>query len=325
MAKEIGVGELLFRLAEIGDEAGVRQALASGANPNDTDADLWTPGIFAARAGHAAVIRLLLSAGWNCSRRTLENWAAGTYAALDGHVEALTVLLEAGWNPGTPDSIGQTAGHLAALAGRADVIRTLAKSSLDWGVLDNSGASAGYFAAAHGHETALGAILDAGWNPNEIRKGPGRKPMLYPGHAAATLGETKSLAILLDAGWNPGAKDDLGRSAGYLAARAGQLESVRILLGRGWRPDEDAPRWLALHGAAAAGEAGCLQELLLMGSDMEKADLKGKLAIDMAVESGHWECEKLLLAERSIAEGERIRAQTGWEVGAMKAKKKKSL
>lgn len=130
----------LIRAAIDGDEAGVRQALERGADPNARGPDGWMAGHHAAEIGHDGVLRILIEAGWNPdAEESAGNWAATDLAAARGGASSLAELLRGGADPNRADANGWTAGHVAAVNGSDDCLEALLMAGWDCGSRDREG------------------------------------------------------------------------------------------------------------------------------------------------------------------------------------------
>lgn len=175
------MSDALARLCEAaarGDLAGVRAALAAGADPDapcpDLDGETALHLAAAARGERAAeVVAQLLRAGADPLRRARAGTPVDTAAEV-GHTAALERLLRAAG--GDPD-LGRTRG-LTPL----------------------------HRAAGRGHIGAVRLLLDAGADPN--LPGPGGETPL---HAAAGAGHAEVVHLLLARGADPSLQDREGR------------------------------------------------------------------------------------------------------------------
>ncbi|MEW2270058.1 ankyrin repeat domain-containing protein [Streptomyces sp. SID685] len=99
----------LFTAILMGDTAGVRAALRSGADPAGADGDGTTPLYTASVNGEADIARLLLTAGAHPDTESAGPGAEGTplcAAACWGHTETVRALLAHGADPNLREDHG---------------------------------------------------------------------------------------------------------------------------------------------------------------------------------------------------------------------------
>lgn len=115
----------------------------------------------------------------------------------------------------------------------------------------------------------------------------------------ADNGETACMQALIDAGANPDSvrKSD-GAAPLHIAAKAGQLANLTLLLERGAmvnaiRTSDGAT---PAHAASRAGQTRCLKALINKGADIHACTLDGITPLFAAVEGGHLDCLKTLIA-----------------------------
>ncbi|XP_049947999.1 ankyrin repeat and LEM domain-containing protein 1-like [Schistocerca serialis cubense] len=89
---------------------------------------------------------------------------------------------------------------------------------------------------------------------------------------------------------------DTGWTALHSAAQEGKEGAAqRLLFSMGSHVNaQDADGCSALHVAAAWGRAGVLRELLAAGADVALRMADGRSARDLAQQTGHFACAKLL-------------------------------
>lgn len=115
----------------------------------------------------------------------------------------------------------------------------------------------------------------------------------------ADNGETACMQALIDAGANPDSvrKSD-GAAPLHIAAKAGQLANLTLLLERGAmvnaiRTSDGAT---PAHAASRAGQTRCLKALINKGANIHACTLDGITPLFAAVEGGHLDCLKTLIA-----------------------------
>ena len=115
----------------------------------------------------------------------------------------------------------------------------------------------------------------------------------------ADNGETACLQALIDAGANPDSvrKSD-GATPLHIAAKAGQLANLTLLLERGAKVNaiRTSDGTTPAHAASQAGQTDCLKALINRGADIHACTPDGITPLFAAVEGGHLDCLKTLIA-----------------------------
>lgn len=93
------------------------QLLAAGADPNETNADGWTPLMFAAMANDVAIAGVLLAAGADVNRRGRDGSTALLKGALWADLPLIALLLRHGADRRHRDAEGWTAERVAKVRG----------------------------------------------------------------------------------------------------------------------------------------------------------------------------------------------------------------
>jgi hypothetical protein len=117
--------EKLLDVAGKGDGAGVRAALAQGADVNAADAKGRTALMLAAEHGHALTARLLLDHDALPNARAADGSTALILAAKNGHLDTVLVLLKYHAGVNVTDRSGMTPLMHAAHAGHVDTVQLL--------------------------------------------------------------------------------------------------------------------------------------------------------------------------------------------------------
>lgn len=329
-----GPDQDLLVAARRGDTAGIKLALAAGADPNATPsreaADQRTPLIAAATAPDLAGLRALIAAG-----ATVNRVAAGLTALLAaardsyaGRIEAVMTLLANGADANLADEADNTPLHFAALTREAGIAQSLldAGARLDavnregmtplalaceagnWGVAefllkrgahaDLEGATpALLFAAAVDGDDAKGVKLLLKARAKVNSSGPHNRTALM---VAALADNAEVAEALMAAGAHVDARDDSGHSALLEAARAGANRVLRRLVFH--KPDTAVTGALgrgALHYAALSPSADSetVRLLLTLGCAADLRDESGRSAADLAAAAGRWPMVRVLDAD----------------------------
>jgi len=280
----------LIEAAEKGDLAGVKKALAEGANVNagidGSQAALMT----AALGGHRSVVQALLDGGANPNLEAQHlGQTALSMAASGGHDEIIKLLLARGASINhrsgkyKPPYSGVTALFIAALRNRVSTIELLVKSGADPNIENDDGLTPLMYAAAKGHIDALNALIRAG-APVDYVASTGVTALLS---ATAAHAEWQMTAYLASAGADPNArvgpgkdfpKEFMGATPLMLAALDTDPSSAFILLMAGADPGIKSP-----SGMTAAGNvAKKLSETAKGGRSREELELLRKALTEPA-------------------------------------------
>ena len=225
----------LVRAVLDGDASAMRDLLASGADPDLSNAARYGPLAIAARLDQAPLVRLLLDAGANPDIGDVARDEASPLhqSARGGSLEPARLLLAAGADPNKLNARGFTALHLAALYDRAALAAALLDAGTDPAVrsVDPDPSIGEYTAFDFAVEQGRLVVADT-----LLAKSAPATPADRLARAALT-GDTARLKAMLQAGADPDRPSTPGVLPLALAARFGHLEAVQILLADGADPN----------------------------------------------------------------------------------------
>jgi len=185
----------LMTAVEMHDIAGIRRALADGAELNVVDSFGWSALTRAASAGNLAICSELLSCGASPDGGDEGDLPPLISACLHGNYPTVELLLRYGADLNARTRGGGTALNIAASAGQLDIACALIRAGAD-----------------------VNAADDHGWTP-----------------LMGAVSQSESTAVveaLLRAGAHPDLRDDEGNTAVQIAARDNNLRVVELLLRR---------------------------------------------------------------------------------------------
>ena len=321
----IGPQQDLLLAARRGDAAGVKLAIAHGADPNapppPESADQRSPLIAAATAVEPGALRALIAAGARVDGVSggLTALLAATRDSFDGRISAVLTLLANGADPNLADDAGNTPLHFAASTRDAAVIQSLLDVGARIDAANREGMTALALACEAGNYVVVDFLIKHGAQSDVEGTTPallfaaavdgddarGVKRLLKArakvdargphGRSAlmvAALADNAEIAeALLAAGAQVNACDEAGTSALLEAARAGANRVLRRLVFH--KPDaagRDSRARSALHLAARAGSADpeSVRLLLALGCDPAALDADGRTAAEHAAAAGRW-------------------------------------
>ena len=132
-AKSVGrVGKFtLIKWVQAGDADNVRQVLAIGGKPDQTDEDNQTALMWAAKLGHLEIVNALLDGKADPNKTDKGGRTALMLTATRGHVNIAKALLDFGAYVNATDKGGRTALTIAASADQAEIYRVLLNGGAD--------------------------------------------------------------------------------------------------------------------------------------------------------------------------------------------------
>ena len=247
----------LWSLVSKGDLAGVKAAIAAGANVNAKYNYGDTPIYVATVKNHPDVAKLLLAHGANPNAKDAKIGKTALHLAAQlGHADIVKLLLAYGANVNARTKYGDTPLHLAAL-GHPKIVKLLLAHRADINAKSTYGRTPLYDAAANGHSDIVKLLLAHGANPNikdkdgttalSVAVGTGHskiaKLLLAHGakiydrnellRTASLVGDFDIVKYLLAHGADPNSKDSFGTTALQRAVRNGHSEVAKLLLAHG--------------------------------------------------------------------------------------------
>ncbi len=250
------------------DDAGVRAALARGADVTAADPDGTTPLHWAVHANDAAIVELLLDAGADATAANRYGVRPISLACTNGNAAVVELLLDAGADAGTTLAEGETALMTAARTGDLDVVRLLLDRGADVNAAESwRGQTALMWAAAEGHAQLIPTMLSYGADVS-ARSTKGWTPLLF----AVREGRVGVVQTLLEAGGDveeslpvtqetrrggtSAERSATGLNAFLLAAANAHYELAALLVDRGADVNVATRGWTALHQVSWVRKAG---------------------------------------------------------------------
>ncbi len=333
----------LLAAARRGDTAGVKQALAQGADANalppPESADQRTPLIAAATAVEVGALRALIAAGAEVNRMSggLTALLAATRDSFDGRISAVMTLLANGADPHLADDAGNTPLHFAASTRDAAVMQSLIDAGARLDGVNREGMTPLALACEASNQVVIDYLIKRGALPDveattpallfaaavdgddargvkRLLKAKARVDARGPhGRSAlmvAALADNAEIAdALLAAGADVDACDDAGSCALLEAARAGANRVLQRLVFHKPEPGcRDARGRSAMHLVARAGNADAqtVRLLLTLGCDPTELDAEGRTAAEVAAMAGRWPLVRELDADYPIPSAHRL-------------------
>ncbi len=312
---------LLAEAASSGNVAGMKAAIASGADLQSSDPLRgYSPIHYAILSGSADAVAFLLKLGCdpefangrgdNALQMALRLGVtsvvgtiidAGAYldtlngegdtnlmiAARVGFIESIDLLLKAGADVNQPNQSGETALMTAAQGIRIACLNRLIGAEAQLDQTDTKGMTA----LMHANSIKMvKALIKAGANVNkQVKQGPHALTLAYK------RGELETFDLLIANGADLNCRDEFGWSLVMI----GRLNSDENLLARlqdnGSRSFEPSDDWLVtLHFASSIGDQKLLKRALKK-ADIEHGDVLGQTALFYATNHSQGEIVKLLL------------------------------
>jgi ankyrin repeat protein/beta-lactamase regulating signal transducer with metallopeptidase domain len=259
---------------------------AAGADPNADGGLGWRPLHEAtARPDGAALQGALAAVGADVNARDAYGRSALRYAVEEERLQNAQALL------------GLGAEHdllTAAAMGNAETIRRLAaEDPRGLGLRSASLATPLHVAAERGDAEVIGALLEAGADPNASDLS-GRSPL----HLAAATGNVEAVVELLDGGANADMPTNVGSTPLHVAAEGGRAKGVQGLPAAHEGPIAVTAARAGPVGTASAQEAGAwqvVQALLEAGANPATKDERGRSPLHVAAGAGDVRTVGLLL------------------------------
>ena len=264
---EVEDAELISAIKSV-DRAGVRAALADGADATAAEPDGTTSLHWAVHANDPAIVESLLDAGADPQAANRYGVAPIALACVNGNVSIVKLLLDAGVDPNTVLAEGETALMTAARTGDLDVVKLLLDRGADVNSADTwRGQTALMWAAAEGHAQVIPAMLSYGADVT-ARSDKGWTPLLF----AVRQGQIDVVQTLLEAGGDveetlpveaetrrggtSAERSATGLNVFLLAAANAHYELAALLIDRGADVNVASRGWTALHQVSWVRKAG---------------------------------------------------------------------
>ncbi len=194
----------LLAASAAGDAAGIRAAVAMGADPDTRDAAGTPAHMLATIARATDAVRALLDAGADIDAQDAQRDNPFLYAGAEGLLDILTLANEAGADPAITNRYGGVALIPASERGHVEVVRyLLAESDVDVDHVNKLGWTALLEAIVLSdggppHQEIVRLLIEHGADV-DLADGDGVRPLAH----ARARGQVAIAALLVDAGARP--------------------------------------------------------------------------------------------------------------------------
>lgn len=305
-----------------GDEAGIREAVAAGADPNagvqgngfyaNDFIDDGGPVHLAARLGDPATIAVLAEVGADLNAVTSSGQPPLKVAAEAGDLAMVNALLAAGAAPEGTDArpfLGMEPVHWAATGGHEAVVQALLDAGADPGYTTNASMGYGYnalgFAIHHGHDGVARVLLDSGMEMESTGENPATPLDLaisrdWPAIAALLRERGAMTSAELGAAQVDADLAEDGPDAAWESALSdGDPHRIRALLVRGHAPPASAIRDAVY---SLEDDPDLVGALAAAGADVDASDIVGNTALHEAAANSWAPLVSALLAAGADAD-----------------------
>ncbi|MDH3997358.1 MAG: ankyrin repeat domain-containing protein [Desulfuromonadales bacterium] len=189
--------------ANIGDKAGVEQALQQGAQVNQPEQKKASSAlIFAAERGFVDIVKLLLSKGAEYNYQNNHDFSALQAASRNGHLEVVKLLVQVGADVDLMDESGRSALWFAADSDSLELLQYLVEQGADVNIRSSRNWTPLFSAVKNDSLEMTQYLIDQDAKVN-IRSQQGvHSPLLM----AANSGNVEMVTMLLEAGADPSAR-----------------------------------------------------------------------------------------------------------------------
>ena len=272
----------LWSLASKGDLAGVKAAVAAGADVNAKYNYGDTPLYVATVKNHPGVVKYLLAHGANPNAKDAKfSRTALHLAAQLGHADIAKLFLAYGADVNARDKYGSTPLHLAAFDD-PNIVKLLLAHAADPNAKDKYGDTPLYEAASNGRSVVVKLLLAHGANPN-IKDKDGNTAL----SVAVDFGHSEVAKLLLAHGAKIYDENEMLRKASYV----GDFNIVKYLLAHGTNPNsKDSFGITPLRAAVSYGHSEVAKLLLAHGAKIYDRD---KMLLEAAKGGILWMIERV--------------------------------
>lgn len=226
----------------------------------------------AAKAGDGDAARLLLDGARDVNVGEADGTTPLHYAVLNNDLDLADALLRAGADIGVRTRYGITPIYLAARNGSAPMTRVLLAAGANPNELFNEGETVLMTAARTGDVATVKTLLDAGAVVDAREGWHGQTPMMW----AAAQKHPQVIALLADYGADVNAASSLEEWERQVTMEPRDK----------WLPPGDMT---PLHFAAREGCLACIDTLLSLGAEIDRATPKGLTPLLFAIINGHYD------------------------------------
>lgn len=295
-------GASIYRAAEDGDMARVRQLLDSGTDINSASSQKRTALHQAAQEGHRDIVELLLSKGAKVDAQDGNRLTPLHVAAYIGQKDIVGLLLAKGATIDARDRTEVTPLHFAVMQGRKDVVELLLSKGADIEAKDINGYTALHMTGMCGQSEIAALLIAKGANlqaKSENGSTPLDKveselsvknPLDKKGkeEVAALLRKASSTTASASGSTTSPAQKASGSPTGRMLERAdilGGRDAVAALISKGADVNaKDDKGQTPLHWAAQDGDTVAVADLLIAkGANVNAKDNRGKTPLHAGV------------------------------------------
>ena len=284
--------ENLISAAENGDDGGVEDVLASGADVHTVDKEkCWTALHWAASQGRPHMMEILLDYKSDPNAVDNEGCTPLHIVAETDKVNLATLLLKKGAQLEARDRVLMTPLHRSVQKGIDDMVQLFVERNADVNAKDRVGRTPLHLAAKEGHESASGEgwvgsdgdgivslLLSRGVHVDELDRG-----LRTPLHWAAAGGHDDVVKLLLGNQATGDLRDRKGMFASDLAVQKGHDSAAAPIKAA----MAQKTRNISLLDAARQGDKSLVTDMLEEGAEVNFKDTKSRSALQLATRNGH--------------------------------------